>query len=219
MLLSSGWPSDLSHPRGNLMSSRGNPLRRMSLPDVPRLDGPGVMADAPPSVSSSWRRYGLALLATFIVALPWSPSARADYIITGGSASFNITQGLADSIDHFDALFNATTTEADCLSLPAPGNEAFTVPNNIVTYDDPIRPFDATLPTVTGRTPQATTLQISDPSNVLGSWTTSNDAGTFVGSSTLGDQIAFTSMQHGRRPALLARSCMGISAYVTQARS
>ena len=127
--------------------------------------------------------------------------------ITGGSATITIQEGKANSIQEFDAYFNETATRTQTLTDPAPGNAPFTeTPTNpgVVTLLDPIRPFGVTpvpYPGTPGstRSPQKSTLDIN-PSNVLGTWSTSNDAFAFVGNSTLGEQVAFTSMQRYTGP-------------------
>lgn len=128
--------------------------------------------------------------------------------ITGGSATLIITEGKANGIAEFDAYFNEVATRAQTLADAAPGNAPFAeTPANpgVVTLTDPIRPSGVTpspFPGTPGatRSPQKTTLDIEDLSDVLGSWDTSNDAFAFVGSSTLGEQIAFTSMQRYTGP-------------------
>ena len=109
-----------------------------------------------------------------------------------------ITEGLASSVDTFDAYFDATATRAQTLSDPAPGNAPFVVNGTAVTVVDPIRPYGVTA-SITGRTPQVTTLQF-DSSDVLGSWSLSNDSFGFTGNTTLGEQIALTSMQRWTGP-------------------
>ena len=122
--------------------------------------------------------------------------------ITGGSMTLHLTEGQANSISVFNAYFDAATTRAACLADPAPGNEAFTRPTlGTVLLSDPIRPGGVVPTPVAGRAPQMTTLDV-DPSNVLGGWTTSSNegGGAFVGSTTLGEQIAMTSMQRWTSP-------------------
>lgn len=138
-----------------------------------------------------------------------APTTNASLIITGGSASWTIDEGLAAAISNFDAYFGDAVTRAQTLALPAPGTEPFTKAGNVVSLVDSIRPFGQVplndeglpLPGVPGasRTRQATTLTV-DPSNILGNWSTSNDAFAFVGNTTLGDQIAFTSIQRFTGP-------------------
>ena len=67
-----------------------------------------------------------------------------------------------------------------------------------VTLSDPIRPYGVSA-SITGRTPQLTTLEFDD-SDVLGTWSLSDDAFGFTGSTTLGEQIALTSMQRYTGP-------------------
>lgn len=129
--------------------------------------------------------------------------------IVNGFASMTIVEGLANGISEFDAYFDDSASRAQTLSDPAPGNSAFTeTPADPATGSvmlvDPIRPAGETpsiypgTPGVT-RTRQLTTLDL-DPSDVLGSWSTSNDAFAFVGNTMLGEQIAFTSMQRYTGP-------------------
>lgn len=54
-----------------------------------------------------------------------------------------------------------------------------------------------------------------NPSNVLGTWSTSNDAFAFVGNSTLGEQIALTSMTCWTGPFTEA-PCTEISPWATR---
>jgi hypothetical protein len=139
------------------------------------------------------------------VCLATGSSKALAITITGGSATLRITEGLANGIDTFDAYFDENATRAQTLADPAPGNEPFTQPaTGVVELIDPVRPGGVTptpFPGTPGstRSPQKTTLDI-DPSDVLGTWSTSNDAFAFVGSSTLGEQIAFTSMQRYTGP-------------------
>lgn len=148
-------------------------------------------------------RVTIAGLAIICVAL----TAERAFAVTiaSGSATLTITEGKANSIDVFDAYFDQTATRAQTLSNPAPGNAPFTTPSaSVVQLVDPIRPggvVPAGYPGTPGstRSPQLTTLDIN-PSNVLGTWSTSNDAYAFVGNSTLGEQIAFTSMQRWTGP-------------------
>lgn len=139
-------------------------------------------------------------------------------IVTGGSASITFNEGVANSIAEFDSYFDATRTRAQTLSDASPGNAAFTeMPNDltagVVQLVDPIRPSgvaplnDAggTTPGAPGssRTRQATTLDVDPTSAVslLGSWSlSSEDFGAFAGATTLGEQIAFTSMQRWTGP-------------------
>lgn len=133
-----------------------------------------------------------------------SEAARA-VTITGGSASFTLKEGMANGISTFDAYFDQTATRAQTLSDPAPGNESFTRPApQTVQLTDPVRAGGVTPSPYPGtpgstRSPQKTTLDI-DPNNVLGTWSTSNDAFAFVGNSALGEQIALTSMQRWTGP-------------------
>ncbi|WP_165223850.1 PEP-CTERM sorting domain-containing protein [Aquisphaera insulae] len=147
----------------------------------------------------------LAFLAASIVVLLSSSPARAGFIITGGSAAITLTEGKAAAISTFNAYFDALATRTQILTDPAPGNAPWTSSGNIVTLTDDIRPYGVTptpypgTPGVT-RSPQETTLEIENTSDVLGSWTQSNNAFGFVGNSTLGEQIAFTHMQRWTGP-------------------
>ncbi len=125
--------------------------------------------------------------------------------VVGGSAVITLQESVAAATGEFDAYFSALKTRTETLSGPAPGDAAFTETpadpaSGTVVLTDPIRPLAETPVTGDGRTRQATTLQIENLSNVLGSWTTSDDATSFVGSTTLGEQIGFTSMQRWTGP-------------------
>jgi hypothetical protein len=138
-------------------------------------------------------------LATF----PFSASA-ALYQITSGSVSLNITEGMANSISEFDAYFDATKSRAETLSDATPGNAAFVEDASGVTLADPIRPYGivpSPFPGVPGssRSPQKTTL-VFDPSDLMGSWTLSNDSFGFTGNTIKGEQIALTSMHRYTGP-------------------
>jgi hypothetical protein len=125
--------------------------------------------------------------------------------ITGGSATITIQEGTANGISAFNAYFNESATRAQTLADAAPGNQPFTRPTaSTVLLTDPVRPggvVPVPFPGTPGstRSPQKTTLDIN-PSNVLGTWSTSNDAFAFVGNSTLGEQIALTSMTRWTGP-------------------
>lgn len=137
-------------------------------------------------------------------------------VIFSGSASMSLNEGNANSIAWLDAYFNASTSRADTLALPAPGNATINrlsgtpgvtgtstsagVPGTpgTVQLSDPVRPFGEVPITGDGRTRQSTTLDF-DPANVLGTWNASSDFGPFVGSGT-SEQIAFTSMQRWGGP-------------------
>ncbi|QDS94406.1 PEP-CTERM motif protein [Roseimaritima multifibrata] len=144
-------------------------------------------------------RIGPFLLLIFLAS---AYPAHAATII-GGFASWTLDEGVGTPIHRFDAYFDATTPRDDTLALAAPGNKPFDrLSPTQVSLADPIRPFDAVLPTVTGRSPQATTLEIDDVSDILGSWSGSSNDGWFVGNTVLGEQIALTSMQRwGADPA------------------
>ena len=140
------------------------------------------------------------LFSLFSVALITAASPlQAGLVITGGSAALTINEGQANSISDFNAYFDELTTRANVLGLAAPGNKPFIDSGASVQLNDPIRPFGATPPSGLGRTPQLTTLQIENASDVLGSWQSSTDLGPFVGSN-VSEQIAFTSMQRYTGP-------------------
>lgn len=130
-------------------------------------------------------------------------------IIQSGWVDITLTEGVANGIYEFDAYFNDAATRAETLADAAPGNAAFvetpTDPaTGTVTLIDPIRPsgeIPSPYPGTPGasRSRQITTLDF-DPSDILGSWTPSNDAFAFVGNTTLGEQIALTSMQRWTGP-------------------
>jgi len=140
----------------------------------------------------------IKILGSAVLAGAVLPASADLYQITGGSVSMTITQGLAYSVYNLDAYFDETRTRAQTLSDPAPGNAPFTVDGSSVTLTDPIRPYGVTA-SITGRTPQATTLEF-DSSDVLGSWSLSNDSFGFTGNTTLGEQIGLTSMQRWTGP-------------------
>lgn len=139
-----------------------------------------------------------AALGVAAFALATIPASAALYRVTGGSAAFTLTEGAAASIFEFDAYFDATKTRAQTLSDPAPGNAPFVETSTSVTLSDPIRPYGVAA-SIPGRTPQLTTLEFDD-SDVLGTWSLSDDAFGFTGSTTLGEQIALTSMQRYTGP-------------------
>ena len=124
---------------------------------------------------------------------------QAGLVITSGSATLTINEGQADGISNFNAYFDELTTRTNILGLAAPGNLPFVDSGTFVQLNDPIRPFGVTPPSGLGRTPQLTTLEIENASNVLGSWQSSADLGPFVGSNT-SEQIAFTSMHRYTGP-------------------
>jgi hypothetical protein len=145
----------------------------------------------------------LACLAS--LGLTVGANAALAVAISGGSAILTLGEGTANSISVFNAYFNETATRAQTLSDPAPGNVPFTVPSaGVVQLVDPVRPsgvIPVPYPGTPGasRSPQLTTLDV-EPADVLGNWSASNDAFVFVGNSTLGEQIAFTSMQRWSGP-------------------
>ena len=147
-----------------------------------------------------------ALLASFLPAVAF-PGRSSAALITGGEATFTMTEGLAASIGELNAYFSAAVTRAGVLANPAPGDLGFTRlsgPPGSVKVVDSIRPSGVTptpypgTPGVT-RSPQMTTLDL-DPTNILGSWSASNDAFAFVGNTSLGEQIALTNMQRWTGP-------------------
>jgi len=144
------------------------------------------------------------ILGSAVLAGSVLPASADLYQVTGGSVSMTITEGLASSVDNFDAYFDATATRAQTLSDPAPGNAPFAVNGATVTVVDPIRPYGVVPSPYPGtpgstRSPQMTTLEF-DSNDVLGSWSLSNDSFGFVGNTTLGEQIALTSMQRWTGP-------------------
>lgn len=141
------------------------------------------------------------LAAVFGVAaftLAALPASATLYRVTGGSAAFTLTESTAASIFEFDAYFDDTRTRAQVLADAAPGNAPFVETATSVTLSDAIRPYGVTA-SITGRTPQATTLEFDD-SDVLGTWSLSDDAFGFTGGTTLGEQIGLTGMQRWTGP-------------------
>ncbi len=138
------------------------------------------------------------LLGVAALAAITFPASATLYRVTGGSAAFTLTEGTATSIFEFDASFDATRTRAQVLADAAPGNAPFVETATSVTLSDPIRPYGESA-SVAGRTTQVTTLEFDD-SDVMGSWSLSDDAFGFTGSLTLGEQIALTSMQRYTGP-------------------
>ncbi len=144
-----------------------------------------------------------------ILTLAGAANSSLAATIVNGSASLTIVEGLANAVSEFDAYFDDMASRAQALGDPAPGNALFTETpadpaTGSVTLVDPIRPSGVT-PAIYPGTPgstrsrQVTTLDF-DPNDVLGSWDVSDDAIAFVGGSTLGEQIAFTSMQRYTGP-------------------
>lgn len=140
----------------------------------------------------------VAALGVAALTLATLPASATLYRVTGGSAAFTLTEGTAASIFEFDAYFDATKTRTEVLGDAAPGNAPFVETATSVTLSDPIRPYGVSA-SIPGRTPQLTTLEFDD-SDVLGSWSLSDDAFGFTGSTTLGEQIALTSMQRYTGP-------------------
>ena len=145
-----------------------------------------------------------------------------------GEAVITLEEGRAPSLGWVDAHFSDSRTRGQVLSDTAPGDAPLlrlsgvpgvlgtsTTPGilgtpGVVQLRDFMRPFGAiptppspdTFPGVPGssRSRQVTTL-IVDPSNILGTWSPSNDlAGVFVGNTVRGEQIAFTGMQRWGGP-------------------
>lgn len=129
-------------------------------------------------------------------------------VITGGSAAWNLNEGTALSLFAFDAYFDQTTSRSDALTLAAPGNSSFSRPSlGQVQLVDSIRPFGAPVSPDPGtpgltRSPQKTTLDIENAGDILGSWSASSNDLFNVGTSSLGEQIAFTSIQRWAGPIL-----------------
>ncbi len=149
------------------------------------------------------RLFAAGLSWLVLCAMQHSATA-ALYQITSGSVSLTITEGMANSIFEFDAYFDATKTRAETLSDAAPGNAPFIEDASGVSLADPIRPYGVVpspFPGVPGstRSPQKTTL-VFDPSDLMGSWTLSNDSFGFTGNTTTGEQIALTSMHRYTGP-------------------
>lgn len=147
--------------------------------------------------------------------------ASADTVLSG-TVTVNLIEGKAASIGWLDAHFTDAVEREDCLAGPAPGDAWFNrlsgtpgtlgtsttvgVPGTpgVVELVDPIRPFGvvpAIYPGIPGstRSRQITTLDV-DRSNILGSWSASNNSFAFVGNTVLGEQIAFTSIQRWGGP-------------------
>jgi hypothetical protein len=116
-----------------------------------------------------------------------------------GSATFTLENGHANSISALNALFDVTRTRAQVLADPAPGNLPYsTLSPGVSQYQDTMRTQGIT--SGAGRTTQNTNLDFN-PSNVLGSWGASTDAGAFVSlPAVTGEQIGFTSMQRWTGP-------------------
>lgn len=154
-------------------------------------------------------------LIASLAALAASGSANA-VTVTGGSATFTFDEDKGGPISFFDAYFNATTTFADASSAAAPGNQTFIrltgTPGTVgtastvgvpgtpgsVQVTDAIRAAGATLPALTRRAPQDSTLDVdlTSAATVLSSWgASSDDFGVYVGSTSKGEQIGFTGME------------------------
>ncbi len=63
------------------------------------------------------------IFSLFLVIVPVVPCSGA--MITGGSATWTLNEGVAASIFDFDAYFDETATRAYTLSAGAPGNKPF----------------------------------------------------------------------------------------------
>lgn len=148
-------------------------------------------------------------------------------VITGGTATWTVNEGFAQSLGWLDANFSGSKTRAQTLSEPATGDAYYNrisgtsgtlgnsttagygntpgqvqVGDTIRGYGEvPLNDAGGTTPGTPGssRTRQATTLDF-DPSNILGTWSTSNNGFAFTGNTLLGEQIAFTSMQRWGGP-------------------
>lgn len=147
----------------------------------------------------------VSTIAAFIAV----PGNLSGAVISNGSATLNLTEGVADGISEFNAYFNDGTSRADTLALPAPGTAAFIESpadpaTGTVSLIDPVRPHGvvpAEYPGTPGasRSRQVTNLDF-DPANILGTWGASTDSfGTFVSLGS-GEQIALTSMQRWTGP-------------------
>ncbi len=162
-----------------------------------------------------------SVLSMFVVsglAFSVAPVTHASVILSG-STTMTLNEGQANSIGFLNAYFNAGTSRANTLALPAPGNAPINrlsgTPGTIgtstspgapgvpgqVQITDPVRPFGEVPLTGDGRSRQSTTLNF-DPSNVLGTWSASNEiaGGAFVSRGSTGEQIALTSMQRWGGP-------------------
>ena len=138
--------------------------------------------------------------------------------ISGGTATLNLEEGMADSFGWLDAHFSDVNHREQTLSDPAPGDAPLLrlsgTPGTIGTSTsagvpgtpgevevlDPIRPHGDVpdiYPGIPGasRSRQITTLDF-DPTNVLGSWSASIDSlGILVTNTASSEQIALTSIQ------------------------
>lgn len=162
-----------------------------------------------------------------VVALAMAGGTASAAVVTGGSATWTVNEGFASSLGWLDANFSASKTRAQVLSpsqtSDAPYNRlsgasgtlgtATTpgfgyTPGQVIVGDairgfgvPPLNDAGGTTPGAPGssRTRQATTLDF-DPSNILGTWSKSNNGFAFTGNTTLGEQIAFTNMQRWGGP-------------------
>jgi hypothetical protein len=151
-----------------------------------------------------------------LAGLMFNASSVSAAVITGGTATWTVEEGKANSIGFFNAYFDDTKTRTQTLSDPSPGNGTFTrlsgVPGTLGTsttsgipgtpgllqLTDPVRANGAAITTGDGRSRQASSLDFN-PADVLGSWDASSDFGPFVGSAA-SEQIALTSMQRWGGP-------------------
>src|SRR5687767_1951200 len=135
------------------------------------------------------RHLTLHVIATFAF-IAWSLDAAVAARISGGTATFTLKEGVANSIGEFDAYFDDTKERDAALSDAAPGNAPFTETSatpGTIFLSDSVRPFGevpSPYPGTPGQTrsPQLTTLDV-DANDVLGSWEPSNDDLAFVGNS------------------------------------
>jgi len=164
----------------------------------------------------------------FVVAVvAFSVSKLNAAVITDGTATWTVNEGFANALGWLDANFSDSKTRPQVLApstvSDAPYNRVSgtsgtlgtpTVPGfgytpGQVVVVDTIRPFgevplnDAggTTPGVPGnsRTRQATTLNF-DPTNILGTWSQSNNSFAFTGNTLRGEQIGFSGMQRWGGP-------------------
>lgn len=166
---------------------------------------------------------GALSLAAGLVAGPVSVASGA--VVIGGSATWTVSEGFANSLGWLDANFSESKTRNEVLmssqlsdalytrlsgasgTLGTPTSPGFGYTPGQVVVGDSIRPFgvvplnDAggTSPGAPGssRTRQATTLEF-DPNNVLATWTQASD--TFGFTMADGEQIGFTNIQRWGGP-------------------
>ncbi|MBL8876763.1 MAG: hypothetical protein JNM86_13285 [Phycisphaerae bacterium] len=166
---------------------------------------------------------GVLSLAAGLVAGPMNVASGA--VVTGGSATWTVSEGFANSLGWLDANFSESKTRSEVLmssqvsdalytrlsgasgTLGTPTSPGFGYTPGQVVVGDSIRPFgvvplnDAggTSAGVPGssRTRQATTLEF-DPNNILATWTRASDNFGFTMAD--GEQIGFTNMQRWGGP-------------------